>query len=94
MVQARFILRAALIAALTTACAARTEVDVARAMCVKNIQCGNFYEPVDDCAARVAATMPPASCSSGELSECTKEIDDEPCRSPEAALPAACGVCE
>lgn len=83
-----------MIAALHTACAPSTQIDVARAMCVKNMQCANFSEPLDDCTARVAASMPPASCSDAELVACEQAIDDEACRSPEAPLPSACAICE
>jgi hypothetical protein len=94
MVEALFIIRAAIAAALTSACTARTETDVARAMCEKNILCANFYEPLEDCTARVAATMPPASCSASDLEVCEEAINDEACRAPEAPLPSDCEPCE
>ena len=95
MAQARSVLRAVLIAVLVVACApSETETDVARAMCEKNISCGNLHETVDDCTARVAASMPPASCSADALATCELAIDREACRSPEAALPIECEACE
>lgn len=95
ILQARFVVRAAVIAALVVACApSETQTDVARAMCIKNIMCANFYDTVNGCTARVAATMPPAACTASELDACERAIDVEACRSPEAALPVECGPCE
>lgn len=95
ILEAGSLVRAAVIAALVVACApSETQTDVARAMCVKNITCANFYDTVDACTARVAATMPAASCTAAELDACERAIDVEACRSPEAALPVECGPCE
>ena len=80
---------------MLAACApSETQTDVARAMCVKNISCANFYDTVPACTARVAATMPSASCTAEELDACERAIDAEDCTAPEARLPAECGVCE
>ncbi len=95
MAQTRSFLRTLVIAALVVACApSETQTDVARAMCVKNITCANFYDYVEACTARVAATMPAAACTSAELDACERAIDVEACRAPEAALPVECAPCE
>jgi hypothetical protein len=90
--QARFVVSTLLIA--LASCTPRTETDVARAMCEKNISCANFSDDVEACTARVSATMPPASCSAAELQQCEDDIAAEPCTAPEARLPLSCGVCE
>lgn len=81
---------------LALACApSNTAVDVAHAMCAKNIACGNLRDDtLDACTTRVAATMPYASCTSAELDACEEAIINEACTSPEARLPVECGVCE
>lgn len=95
MAQTRSIVRTLVIASLIVACApSETQTDVARAMCVKNITCANFYDTVDACTARVAATMPAASCTPAELDACEQAIDAEQCTAPEARLPIECGPCE
>lgn len=93
MASARFILQALLIASLAS-CAPRTEIDVARAMCIKNVLCLNSSEDVETCTERVSKLMVPASCSKDELVQCEADIDDEACTSPEARLPSSCFVCE